>query len=327
MVDVGTGAFTGTIEPPFKVEDVRKALENAGCDEKVMDNIADAKPTMAINKKSGIYSADDHSYLFHPEFGAILLGNPDAPCEMFTYNKPENALAYVRSNVLQVLPLVKDTFVAAKPVTPLAAKTDEHFIGKLDWVYQEELYGRGNFKGFWFNEPGDRVAFLELDESPVLPYTVVDHIPVRGKSEITNYPKSGDPLPKINVHVSDLDGKYIHQVDLSKYKDTEILISRVTWTEATNQLLIQVQNREQTWLDLISTDADGKNPTVLFRDKTEAWIESPGDPILLKDGSFIWLSPRDGYKHLYLYCYFSHLSANQIPSKLITIPLVKIHFN
>ena len=44
-------------------------------------------------------------------------------------------------------------------------------------------------------------------------------------------------------------------------------------------MVAQVQNREQTWLDFLTADPDGKNAKAIFRDQTAAWIESPGDPI------------------------------------------------
>ena len=39
----------------------------------------------------------------------------------------------------------------------------------------------------------------------------------------------------------------------------------------------------------------------VFRDATKAWIESPGAIDWLADGSFLWFSERDGWKHLYHY--------------------------
>ena len=39
----------------------------------------------------------------------------------------------------------------------------------------------------------------------------------------------------------------------------------------------------------------------MFRDSTKAWIESNGPIHWLDDGSFLWLSERDGWKHLYHY--------------------------
>ena len=54
--------------------------------------------------------------------------------------------------------------------------TPELLNGKLDWVYQEEVYGRGRFKGWWWSPDSASLAFLSLDESPVHDFTLVDHI-------------------------------------------------------------------------------------------------------------------------------------------------------
>ncbi len=51
--------------------------------------------------------------------------------------------------------------------------------GKLDWVYQEEVYGRGNYRAYWWSPDSRRLAFLQLDERPVPEFTIVDHIPRR----------------------------------------------------------------------------------------------------------------------------------------------------
>ncbi|MYF94340.1 MAG: hypothetical protein F4210_02295, partial [Holophagales bacterium] len=51
--------------------------------------------------------------------------------------------------------------------------------GKLDWVYQEEIYGRGNYQAHWWSPDSRRVAFLQTDERDVPRFTVVDHIPFR----------------------------------------------------------------------------------------------------------------------------------------------------
>ncbi|HEY3578930.1 MAG TPA: DPP IV N-terminal domain-containing protein, partial [Pyrinomonadaceae bacterium] len=39
--------------------------------------------------------------------------------------------------------------------------------GRLDWVYQEELYGRGNFGAYWWSPDSTTIVFLRIDESPV----------------------------------------------------------------------------------------------------------------------------------------------------------------
>jgi dipeptidyl-peptidase-4 len=42
-------------------------------------------------------------------------------------------------------------------------------------------------------------------------------------------------------------------------------------------------------------------PKTLLRETTKAWVDVNGQPVWLKDGSFLWLSERTGFKHLYQY--------------------------
>jgi hypothetical protein len=68
--------------------------------------------------------------------------------------------------------------------------------GKLDWVYQEELYGRGDFTAHFAAPNGRHVAFLSLDQSPVHTFALADPIDgdhFRGDLELQKYPKAGDP--------------------------------------------------------------------------------------------------------------------------------------
>lgn len=62
-----------------------------------------------------------------------------------------------------------------------------------------------------------------------------------------------------------------------------------------------MQDRAQTWLDLLTVPAAGGVPTKLFRDSTKAYIDDPGKLKFLKDGTFLMFSERTGYKHLYHY--------------------------
>ena len=224
------------------------------------------------------------------------LGEATKGASLYNFNHDESKLAFASKRGLHVFDM------KAKSTQTLPADSPSHLVGMLDWVYQEELYGRGNFKGYWWQPDGDQIAFLELDESPLKPFVVMDHLPIRGKSEATNYPKAGDANPLVRVGVTNAgDPQTVHWVDLSAYKDQEIVVSAVTWSRDGSQLMLQIQNREQTWLDLLATDAKGQGGRVLFRDSTPAWIESPGDPVLLSNGDFIWRSPRTGYSHLYRY--------------------------
>lgn len=173
--------------------------------------------------------------------------------------------------------------------------------GELDWVYQEEIYGRGNFKGYWWSPDSSRLAYLQTDESPVEAFTVVDHLPYRLGLEQTNYPKAGDRNPIVRLGVVPAAGGDTVWADLGRYTPTDRLLVSVGWRPDGGRVAFQVQNREQTWLDLNLADPGTGAVTQLFRETTPAWVGVHGDPLWLEDGSFLWLSERTGWKHLYRY--------------------------
>ena len=180
------------------------------------------------------------------------------------------------------------------------------FFGRLDWVYQEEIYGRGNFKGYWWSPDSSHLAYLKLDESPVREFTVVDHIPTELETEVTNYPKAGSPNPKVSLGVVSALGGDTVWLDTSKYASIEHLIVRVGWTPDSEQVVFQVQDREQRWLDLnVADPVTGKVTTVLREGNVwngePVFVQVLGEPEWLSDGGFLWLSERTGFQHVYRY--------------------------
>src|SRR6185295_14401362 len=95
-----------------------------------------------------------------------------------------------------------------------------------------------------------RLAFLQLDDSPVPSFTTVDSIPYDQVIEKWNYPKAGDPNPTAKLGIIQSIGGQVTWVDSSKYPAAHSLLVRVSWTPDSRQLAYQVQNRTQTWLDL-----------------------------------------------------------------------------
>lgn len=297
--DIVVNCETNAIEKPaaaFSNDKFAESLAELELDDAAKKKLLSADPKASTDGKSAIISADGISVVYLiDESKSLQIGSQENEAELIVLNPAEDRIAFVNNDGLNFLEL------ETQNITTIKKENDDNLVGKLDWVYQEELYGRGNFKGFWWHPTENRVAFLSLDESPVLPFTVMDHLPVRGKSEFTNYPKAGDPLPKIKLGVVETDKpEDVNWVDLSVYDD-ELLISAVSWSESGNRLVAQIQNREQTWLDVLTTEPTGDDATAIFRDQTPAWIESPGDPLFVDNESFLWVSPRSGYRHLYRY--------------------------
>ena len=171
--------------------------------------------------------------------------------------------------------------------------------GRLDWVYQEEIYGRGNFRGYWWSPDSSRIAYLRLDDRAVPTFPVLDHIPYRPEVEHWEYPKAGDANPVVRLGVVPAAGGPTTWADLAAYRPSDPLVVDVDWTPDGSRVAFQVQDREQTWLDLLLADPDGGSVEKVLRETTEAWVNVNGPPVWLEDGTFLWLSERSGWKHLY----------------------------
>lgn len=172
--------------------------------------------------------------------------------------------------------------------------------GILDWVYQEEIYGRGRWAAHWWRDDAKYLAYLQLDESAVPVYTILDYLPHVSRAERTHYPKAGDPNPAVRLAVVRLRSRRTVWVDLSRYAGQGILIVRVGWAPD-GALLFCVQDREQRWLELNEADPRTGRSRCLLRESSPAWVDDLGPPHWLADGSFLWLSERDGWRHVYHY--------------------------
>ncbi|MEW6742600.1 MAG: S9 family peptidase [Planctomycetota bacterium] len=179
--------------------------------------------------------------------------------------------------------------------------SDTLLYARLDWVYQEEVYGRGTWDAKWWSPDSEWLAFLKIDQSAVHEFTVIDHIPYRLSLNVTRYPKAGDPNPVASLGVASSSTGEVTWVDLSGYAGAEPLIVRVTWSPDSEWVLFQVQDREQTWLELVAGDPETGRVETLIRETAKTWVNVLEEPRWLADGSFLWASERTGYRHLYRY--------------------------
>ena len=238
--------------------------------------------------------------LFYYEFGsdrAIRLTSTPEPEVGEGFSPDGRMVSFVRENNLYV----EDLSMQRRERALTLDGSAKILNGRLDWVYQEELYGRGNFGAYWCTPDSTTIGFLRFDETPVPEFTVVDHIPLYQNVEVTPYPKAGAPNPIVKLGVVNASGGEIRWVDTFKYQPADFLISRVTWTPDSKNVVFQAQDREQTFLDVNFADArDGKSKTILH-ESSKAWVGINEQPLWLKDGSFLWASERDGWEHLYHY--------------------------
>ncbi len=242
------------------------------------------------NQRSVVYDIENKT--------AVELSTDLEPAELFDFSPNGEDLAFVRGGNLFVYRS------ATKTVDPLTDEDGSTILsGKLDWVYQEELYGRGNFKGFWWSPDGQRIAFLQLDTSNTPDYTVVDDAQVDVIVEISSYPLAGQPQAIPRIVICEIETGKLTEGNLGEHHSAEdnIVISNVAWDPDSTALTAQIQNRQQTFLDLMRLSSKDGSSNKVFRDQTPAWIESPGAPVWIGDHAFLWMSPRSGTNQIYRY--------------------------
>ncbi|HEX7153478.1 MAG TPA: S9 family peptidase [Thermoanaerobaculia bacterium] len=284
---------TGRQRPYFEAAKMQKALEAAGLSADVAKTAAKAKSFEFDAKRTAVVlDLADDLYVYH--FGrntvARITSAPGAE-ELAEFSPDGQKVAFVRNNNLYV------TDLSGRERQLTTDGNARLLNGKLDYVYQEEIYGRGEWRAFWWSPDSSRIAFLQLDESRVPDHTVVEHLTPREGYETFPYPKAGEPNPLVKLFVVPASGGARVAMDTSRYAG-EHLIVNVSW--AGDALTFQVQNREQTWLDLLRGDAESAT-TVLLRETTAAWVDPLAAPVFLADGSFLWQSERSGFRHLYHY--------------------------
>ena len=293
-------AVTGKSEPFYNAAKMEAAFDAlSGISKETAKRLANQTNYEMNSEETGVL-INNSKDLFYYEFGSErairLTHNPEEEVGA-SFSPDGRMVSFVRGNNLYV----ED--IASQREHALTRDGSAKILnGRLDWVYQEELYGRGNFGAYWWSPDSTRIAFLRMDEAPVPEFVVVDQIPLEQNVEITPYPKAGDPNPIVKLGVVNAAGGEVRWVDTYKYPDEDRLIVRVGWFPDGRKVWYQVQNREQTFLDLNSASPDDGKSANMFRETTKAWVEVVDEGLRwLKDGSFLWLSDRRGWRHIYHY--------------------------
>lgn len=291
-VDARTGKSWHLYEKSKVVEAI-EALPGSPNDQE--NPVSEVESTLSTHNDALLLNYANDIFYYDPKTDRALRLTTDADPELEEELSPDGRWAsFSRNHNLHIVSIANQS---ERALTRDGGP--DLFFGRLDWVYQEEVYGRDNFKGYWWSPNSDRIAYLKLDESPVQEFTVIDHLPTRLSKEITNYPKAGDPNPLVELGVVQVSNGETVWLDTSKYESIEHLIVRVGWTPQGEYVVFQVQDREQTWLDLnLANPATGEMKT-LFRETSPAFIQVVDHPSWLEDGSFLWLSSRSGYQHIY----------------------------
>jgi dipeptidyl-peptidase 4 len=297
-------AATGTRSPLISSEKYESALP--------------AEPSKAASQATGLGRHAPAQYQWAPAGDAILLEGSNALAWFDLKTQATRLLVSGKDDLAdpkispdgRFVSFIRDhnLWLVSTPDGKVRALTtggsEEIRKGELDWVYPEELELT---TAYWWAPDSSSVAFLEMDERKVTPYSLTDYQSYSGEAELQRYPIPGTSNPVVRVFVAGISGGQPRLMDTGANPD--IYIPRVNWHPDSRHLAIQRLNRPQRELSFLLADTSTGKSTIFLTEKDQYWINVSNDFRFLKDGKrFLTSSERTGYRHIYLY----ELSGKQI---------------
>ena len=241
------------------------------------------------NTRGDYWALDLTSWQLHK-----LGGDVEPSTMMFAKFSPDGRrVAYVHERNLFVQDLNDCN------ITQLTMDGSDTIInGTSDWVYEEEF---GLRDGFRWSPDGNSIAYWQFDTEGVRDFTLINYTDSL-YPEITTfqYPKVGEKNSSCRVGVVSSGGGETVWLDVQG-DPCNHYIPKMEWAENSEEIVLQQLNRLQNTNKVMLADACSGCARTILTESDEAWVDISDSLKWLDDGSaFIWLSERDGWRHLYL---------------------------
>lgn len=222
------------------------------------------------------------------------LSNKEESQQMAHFSPNGRFVAFASGNNMFIKKLMYDTEVQITK----DGKLNEIINGTPDWVYEEEF---GLTCCFVWSKDSKLLAWTRFDESDVKEFAFDKYDYPYDKSYKYKYPKAGETNSSVSVLVYDIENRTTKQMDCGE--GNEIYFPIMKWTNNPDVFALVRMNRNQTELDLLAVNARSGVATVLVREKEEEYIDYENYNCLTftEDNSFVALSERDGWKHIFMY--------------------------
>lgn len=206
----------------------------------------------------------------------------------------------VAANLKSAFTIGNDLYFSEKDSTRiLIAKSENPDINYGRDVHQREF---GIEKGLFWSPEGELLAFYRADNSGVTPYPYVDYTTRPATSVPAIYPMAGMKNQVVTIGIFNPETK--QTVYLKTGEPADQYFTNITWSPDSKWLWVAHVNRDQNQMKLIRYRAETGEPDgVIIEEADSTWIEPTLGPLFIpgKSGGFLWLSSRDGWRHLYLY--------------------------
>lgn len=172
-------------------------------------------------------------------------------------------------------------------------------VGAND-VHRNEF---GIYKGTFWSNQGDKLAYYWMDESMVQLYPILNYLQDPTQVNNIRYPEAGRAMHEVKVGVFDVaTGKNLY---LEAFADpSHTYIPSVTWNPDGSEIYAVILDRNQKDLSMVCYDAaTGEIKRTVFEEHNDIYVEPEANPVFRPGhpDQFLWFSERKGYNHIYLY--------------------------
>ncbi len=154
-------------------------------------------------------------------------------------------------------------------------------------------------RGLFWSPDGRWLAFYREDQRAIAPYPYQDLDARPPAPRHGRYPMAGRAASKVQVGVFDCEDQSVRW--LERDPDQDLYWTNIAFAADSKSLTVALVSRGQDHLEVARFDcATGKRTATLFEENDAEWVEPEHGPWFLPDGRFLWWTPQDGHRHLYL---------------------------
>ena len=245
------------------------------------------------------------------EYPAWANVSPDGSVGIYVKN--HNLWVMDKENMKKAAKDAKDTTLVERRLTSGGTKDFSWLSDNYSGDTETDTTARHFARLDWAPD-GKHFALIRWDMSPVKEFWVINSIAKpRPKLETYHYQMPGEPGPKGELCILDLDGN-VKKVAWNAFKDQdgEILSADPTpadaytdyhtskWKGDNQGFYLIRMSRDLKRHDLCRVELDADSTRTLVSERMNTYVENRS-PRFLPDGNFVWWSERNGWANLYLY--------------------------
>ena len=211
-----------------------------------------------------------------------------------TFSPNGKMVAFVRNNDLFIKRLEYGTEVR---VTTDGAK-DSISNGIADMLYRREF---GVERTFQWSPDSKMLSYIKFNQMAVPEYGFDVYKGTSPERKMFKYSQAGEVNATASVHLYNIQFKWNKELKLPDEADKYIV--SLQWSTNPELIAVTYLNREQNMFKVLFANPNSLVSHIVYTDINKQFIslESAKSFMFLPDESFVVLSEKDGYSHLYLY--------------------------